>query len=300
MNNARSTASPRRVLVVGGTGFIARYLVPRLVHDGFETFATFRGDAPADVPGVHWVGSDLADHDGTGNWPAAPDTVIYLAQSARWRQFPDGAADVFAVNIAGVFKAAEYARRQGARRFIFASSGSVYDPGPEPLQEAGPFHLNQPRQLYAAAKLAAELWLSPYSNVMPMVTLRLFVPYGPGQSEDMLMPQLIRKVRHDEPILLDGGDGLRINPVAVADVVETLRRSLDLQQTATLNVAGPEVLSLRQIGHTIGEIVGRQPRFERRSTPERALVGDTRALHSALGWVPSTRLADGLRECARR
>jgi UDP-glucose 4-epimerase len=284
------------VLVIGGSSFVGRHLLPRLAASGAEVHATARGTQAAPASdGVRWLTTDLTAPDPAAAWPARCDAVVYLAQSRAWRQFPEGAADVFAVNVHGALHAAEYARRAGATRFILASTGSVYPPGTTPARERDPIDLNGPRHFYVAAKLSAELLLDAYAALMKVIVLRLFVPYGPGQAAEMLMPRLIHKVRQGEPILLDGDDGLLLNPVAIGDVVEAIERCLRLDASATLNIAGPEILSLREIGEQIGRVTGTTPRFERRSGDARSIVGDTSALAAALGWAPSTSLADGLR-----
>lgn len=284
------------MVVVGGTSFVGGHVLPRLVAAGLTVHATARGVGPKpDVPGVQWVSGDMTAPDPTAAWPARCDAVIYLAQSREWRRFPEGAADVFAVNVRGVFQAAEYGRRAGAARLIFASSGSVYQPSAAPAAEHDGIDVTEVRQFYAASKLSAELLLGAYTAVMRVIVLRLFVPYGAGQGSEMLIPRLIQRVRQDEPILLDGEDGLRVNPVAVADVVETIERCLTADRTATLNVAGPEVLTLREIGHHIGRVVGRAPRFEQRPGSPPSIVGATDAMRATLGWAPATSMADGLR-----
>ena len=72
----------------------------------------------------------------------------------------------------------------------------------------------------------------------------------------MLIPRLVRRVSENAPITLEEPDGMQLNPVAVGDVVETIVRCLTLDRSATLNVAGPEVLTLREIGRRIGSAAG--------------------------------------------
>jgi nucleoside-diphosphate-sugar epimerase len=112
----------------------------------------------------------------------------------------------------------------------------------------------------------------------------------------MLIPQLVRKVEQGDAILLDGDDGLSISPVAIADVVSTIERCLDGRVPGTFNVAGPEVLSLRQVGHAIGEVIGKSPAFSQRLGAAGTLAGETGALRRALGWAPDTTFTEGLRQ----
>lgn len=286
----------KRVLVVGGTSFIASHTLPRLIASGLEVHATCRGSisGPA-MAGLHWLASDLTSQDPTSNWPTSCDAVIYLAQSREWRRFPAGAADVVDVNVRSVLSAAAYAVRAGASHAIFASTGSVYGKLPVPARERDALELIKPRPFYEAAKLSAELMLRSYAAYLNVVILRLFVPYGAREAPDMLIPQLVNKVRSGIPIQLDGEHGLIMNPVAAIDVAESIERCLRLVQSATLNVAGPETLSLRQVGETIGRVIGRVPNFENRSGEARMIVGDTSALQQTLGWLPRTTFEDGLR-----
>ena len=279
--------------MIGGTSFVATHALPRLVAQGASVFATRRGRVPA-IPGVQWVTGDLTSQHGAAVWPARCDAVVYLAQGRGWRDFPDGARDVFAVNVDGVMRALEYARGAGVGRFIFASSGSVYSATDAPAREHDAIDLLAPRSFYSASKLAAEMLIGSYRSVFHTIVLRLFVPYGPGQAADMLIPRMVESVRAGQPITLQGDAGLVMNPVAVEDVADALVRCLSLDASATLNVAGPETLTLRQVGEAIGRAIGRAPRFEHRPGAAAAIVGDTTLLRNTMGWAPPITFEDGL------
>jgi len=285
------------VLVVGGGGFIGRHTAVELARSNRLVFATHRPGSPAPgLEGVHWVPGDLADERATAAWPARCDHVLFVAQARGWRSFPDRAADVFAVNVAGLMRVAEYARRAGARQLIYASTGSVYTQSREPARENEGIDLFAPRTFYAASKLAGELILRPYEALYKVLHLRLFMPYGAGQGPDMLLPSLVRSVREGRPIKLHQPDGLVCNPVAVDDVVEAFRRGLDFERSATLNVGGPQQLTLRQVASAVGRAVGAAPVFEQQPGVPPVVVGDCTALRQAFGWAPPTDLETGLRE----
>jgi nucleoside-diphosphate-sugar epimerase len=189
----------------------------------------------------------------------------------------------------------------GVRCFLHASTGSVCTQVRRAARESDAIDLRATRSFYVASKLAGEILLGPYEALFPVIMLRLYTVYGPGQSPDMLLPRLVRRVQEGQPIQLEGSDGLTINPVSATDVAETLCRCLALDRSATLNVAGPELLTLRQVGESIGRVVNREPLFE--CLPERTapvIAGDTSALRSALGWTPPTRFEKGLRDWLAR
>jgi UDP-glucose 4-epimerase len=284
------------VLVVGGSGFIGRHVVRYLSvlgHDVVATHSPGRGLAP--LARVTWLPCDLRVPHATTTWPDC-QTLVFLAQARNYRDFPACSQDVFAVNVAGLHQTMEYALRVKARRIVYASTGSVYAPSNVPADESQPVHLAAPRNFYAASKLAAEILLGPFAKLMSVITLRLFMPYGPGQNADMLFPQLMDKVRAGKPIQLHGRDGLRANPVACADVAAAFGRCLSLGESVTMNVAGPEVLSLRQIGETMGKIWGRQPVFQVQDQEAPSFVGATALMRRALDWSPEIGLETGLRD----
>ena len=291
------TKSKHIVLIIGASGFIGRHVVSRLAKQKYHVYAThLPTEVPLAIPGVDWIPCDLAEHDAMSAWPPQCESLIYLAQSPKWRDFPVGAIDVLEINLAAVVRSAEYARQAGVQRFIFASTGSVYDQVAKAACENDPVIVGAPRRFYDATKLAAEVLLGPYSELFAVVVLRLFMPYGSGQDANMLMPQLVRRVRETEPILLHGKDGLIANPVAVSDVAEVLERCLQLRQSATLNVAGPASLTLREIGECIGRVLGISPRFvEQTEQSAPVIVGDTTAMKTIFEWCPQITLESGLR-----
>lgn len=276
------------MLVVGGTSFIGRHLLASRSAAGLSTVATCRQlDAAPSIPGVTWVHGDFGAAEPARDWPSRVDTVVVLAQSRQWRHFPDGARDVFAVNVRGAFDTAEYARAAGAQRLIYASSGSVYGTATAPID------ISAARPLYVASKLAAETLLSAYQGSFAVVVLRLFMPYGEFQDAGMLLPQIARKVREGESVMLDRDGGLRANPVAAVDVVETIERCTALDHSLTSDVAGPEILTLKDMADVIGRILQREAVFQYRDAPPALIVGGVDPLAAALGWRPSIRPADG-------
>ncbi len=282
-----------RILIVGGTSFIAGHLIARLAARDLEVSATCR-ESRGSNQRVRWIRTDLASPDATAGWPSRCDAVIYLAQSRAWREFPAGAPDVFAINVGGVARAADYAHRAGASHFLLASTGTVYEGLPATTERTA-IDVTQPRHFYPASKLAAEMLLAGYAGVMHAVIFRIFMPYGSGQDPSMLIPQLIRRIQQGIPIQLDGFDGLSANPVAVGDVAKVFEAGLAFERSLTVNIAGPEVLSLRQIAMTIGRVVVRSPIFEHRDGVPKDIVGDTAKLAQTLGWLPQTSFEAGLK-----
>lgn len=278
-----------KVLVTGATGFVASHLVPALAADGHEVVAL--GHDAARIPagaGITPLVVDLASPIGEGVLPAV-EAVVHLAQANV--RFPEGADALFAVNTASTQRLLEHARASGASHFVFASSGSVYGMADHVLTEASPLAATD---FYGATKVGAERLVGAYAGLLTTTTMRLFVPYGPGQTGRMI-PAIAGRVRNGDAVTLNGGGRPRMNPVYVDDVIEVVRRGLTSSASVVLNVAGPDVVDVRGLAQAIGRAVGREPVFEDGS-PEAAgdIESDTTRLREWLGDHRLTGLDEGL------
>ena len=117
--------SRKKCLVTGASGLIGTCLV-ELASENFDIYALtrrpmfFRGGKVKNIVG------DLSLPGVCEALPEKIDTVVHLAQSAHFREFPTRAADIFKVNVSSAVSLLDYARRAGAQNFIIASSGGVY------------------------------------------------------------------------------------------------------------------------------------------------------------------------------
>ena len=279
--------------MTGARGLLGAHLVP-LLADRFELFALERlGGGP--MPGATPVAADLSRPIDVGALPPRIDAVVHLAQSSRYRDFPGGAGDVFQVNVASLAALLDYARGAGVRHFVHASSGAVYRRSSEPLAEDSPTAAPDALGFYAATKLAGELLAQSYASEMTVASLRYFFIYGRGQRSGMLVPRLVESVRSGAPVALQAADGIRINPVHALDAAAATAAALDLDDSATVNVAGPEILSIRAMTEAIGDELGIAPRFESSEGEPGDLIGDTTRMRTLL-TAPERRFRDQVGE----
>ncbi|HZT54347.1 MAG TPA: NAD(P)-dependent oxidoreductase, partial [Gaiellaceae bacterium] len=194
-----------RILVTGAGGFIGRRLIERLEGE-HEVHPVVRR-APDDRR--PWIVQDLAQPLDARRLPSRIDAVIHLAQSRRYREFPSGAADMFAINVESTFRLLEYARHAGTQIFVYASTGGIYGYSYEALVETAPAN---PLNFYLTSKHIAESLVANYQAFFHTVVFRFFFVYGPGQ-EGMLVPTLLEKVRKGDQISIAGRPGQRINPI---------------------------------------------------------------------------------------
>lgn len=277
-----------RVLVTGATGFIGCHLIPRLLTDGHEVEAVVRGEGAEVADGATVVLADLSRPVESGTLPDA-DAVIHLAQAnVPW---PDAARELYAVNTRSTLDLLDHAARTGARVFVHASSGSVYGAGADVRREDDP---DRADDFYARTKQHAEQLVHAYSDRLSTVVLRLFAPYGPGQS-GRLVPALIDRVRNGKPVTLNEGGRPRLTPTYVDDVVDAMIASLGVEGHVVANVAGDETVSIRELAELIGQAVDREPIFEDGdATVGGDMLGANDRMRSVLGLDRLVPLEEGL------
>jgi UDP-glucose 4-epimerase len=283
--------SKRTCLITGATGLIGSGLIAALSPE-FEVHGVAR--LPPARSGVTWHALDLATACDLGSLPPRVDAVVYLAQSEFFRDFPRHGLDVFQVNSVNLLRFLEYACKAGARNFVYASSGGVYGSGEFRMSEEIEIPARGDLGFYLTTKLCSEILTQNFASFFSVAILRYFFVYGRLQRETMLIPRLIQRVRSGQPILLQGEEGIRTNPTHVTDAVAATKRALELAGSHTINVGGPEVLSMREIGTLIGRAVGRDPVFSvDHDAVAKHLSGDITRMREVL-VPPTVRFADGL------
>lgn len=264
--------------IVGATGFLGAHLSRALASDGIPVVPI-----SASIGGFDLSTGILAD----ALLPAGQlDAVVYLSQSPHYREVPQQAPHLWGVNVVSALKAAEWARRSGARRFVYASSGSVYQPAFTAFHEDDPLRRDN---WYALSKVQAEEALGLYAGALTVTCARLFGVYGPAQ-RGKLIPSLIEAVRGRRAIRLqphpfdptDDG-GVRLSLSYVDAVVDVLKRLALGDGPRALNIAGPDTCSVRDIATRIGARLNIAPSFGADPTPrEGDLVADRTRL--CAGW----------------
>lgn len=203
------------IFMTGGTGLIGR-------HTGLEPS---RADLRTTTPNLEGV-----------------STVIHLAQSRRYKDGPDGYADVWAVNTDATFRLLDAARKAGVTRFVYASSGSV---------ETG-------KDMYCASKMAAEHACQAFADHLSVSVLRFYTVYGPGQRDDALIPCLVDRVRRGLPVQ----NGIMARPVHARDAAQAVLSAARDDITGLRTVSGPEILTAHDMARIIGKKLGREPVLE--------------------------------------
>ncbi len=303
-----------RALVTGGAGFIGSTLTDRLLADGNEVIVIddLSTGKQANLSNAEGFGQafrfERADiRDGAvvrliaGH---APEVVFHLAAQADVRvSVADPAGDA-AVNVIGTINVLEGARRGGASRLVFASSGgTIYGEAPP---EALPLHedvVRRPSSPYGIAKEAATNYLSGYRSMYGMSSAALVLAnvYGPRQDAHgeagVVAIFAGRLLAGDRCTIYGTGDQTR-DLVYVDDVVDAFVRAAHADVQGLVNIGTGREVTINHLYLTMTQVLGitAEPQRAPARTGEldRNCLDASRA-RATLGWEPTTSLADGLK-----
>ncbi len=283
------------ILIFGANGLLGQNLVKRLSENHYVYAAVRNNNKIINTENINTIEIDLANIDETA-LPKGIDAIYYLAQSNRFREFPDGTMDMLDINIYAPAKLANWAQKNGVKKFIYTSSGGVYKNPTEPVHEFLDINANEKNGFYLDSKLSAEILLRNFSGFFDtFVIVRPFFMYGPDQNRNMLIPRLIDNVLKGNEITLAGQDGIRINPIYIDDAAKAMAKMLGLEGESVINIAGDEMVSLRELAEKIGQIVGKEPKFRVIGSSQADLIADTTIMKEQL-VKPAIMLNEGLRQ----
>lgn len=285
----------KTIVLTGASGLLGRYLA-NVLAPKHKVHALVRQLPKDPVPGISYHMVDLGSNWTFDGLPQnGVDSVIHLAQSASFREVPEKALDVFNINVASTAKLLDYAWRVGASQFVHASSGGVYGVGGEAFHENSPITSPGSLGYYLGSKLCGEVLTQSYASQMQVAVLRFFFIYGAGQNRSMLLPRLADSIRFGRPIAIEGDEGLRVNPIHVSDAAAAVVASLDTQQSATYNVAGNEVVTLKQLCSKLEELTGCEAIYKLMPGDPKDICADVAAMKAAL-HNPIVTLDIGLKD----
>ncbi|SFF32691.1 Nucleoside-diphosphate-sugar epimerase [Paenibacillus algorifonticola] len=160
-------------------------------------------------------------------------------------------------NILATQQLLEACRQASIKKFVFASTSSVYGETMGQVSEDSPL---APLAPYGVSKLTGEHLCRVYSQNVPIVILRFFTVYGPRQRSDMAFHRFIKQLLADDPITLIG-DGLQSRDFTyISDCVEAIAAVASAPHVIgeTINIGGSERATIIQVIRTLELLTGKK------------------------------------------
>lgn len=301
-------------LVTGGAGFIGSNLCEAILNMGYRvrclddlsTGKQEHADMFADNPDYEFVKGDIKDFD---TCIKACEGVNYVLHQAAWGSVPRSIEmPLFysANNITGTLNMLEAARQQGAKKFVYASSSSVYGDEPNlPKTEGIEGNLLSP---YALTKRCDEEWAKQYTRHYGLDTygLRYFNVFGRRQNPNgayaAVIPKFIKMLLNDEQPIINGDGKQSRDFTYIENVIEAnLKACLAPHEAAgeAFNVAYGGREYLIDIYYTLTKALGKdiEPHFgpDRQGDIKHSNANIQKA-RDLLGYDPDYDFARGLNE----
>ena len=286
----------KKILITGAHGLLAKHFISKYKKQ-YQITSTIHRNTDTEIPDVELINIDFANDWKTTDLRSNIDVVIHLAQSSNYRDFPNSAEDIFGINVDSTAKLLEYARKAGAKTFIYASTGGLYGSGEQAFKEDSNILPLNELNFHFSSKLSGEAIVQPYSALMNVIIIRPFFIYGPSQRRSMLIPRLFDSIKAGEEIKIQGQNGIKINPIHVNDAVLALRKAIFLEESNTFNFAGKNIFTIRQICEGIGEYLGVVPKFHLEEVNSEDLIADISLMMNDL-HIPTYNLLEHISDVA--
>jgi len=227
------------------------------------------------------------------------DVVIHLAAHPGVRPsllYPEKYVDN---NVAKFVRLLEFARKlKNIKRFIFASSSSVYGNNDVPFSESAE---PNPISIYGATKLAGESLCRTYHNIygLPITCLRFFTCYGPRQRPDLAIRLFSEKIFRGEPITVLGNGGTSRDYTYIADTVAGINKAIVDDSTGfnIYNLGNNQPVGLLELINILFAAIGKKTDL----VHEAMQLGDvnhtwadTSKATRILNWKPQVDLTTGV------
>ena len=301
-----------RILVTGGAGFIGSNLAKKLLEDNnkvrvLDNFSTGKREnlidimdrielIEGDIRSYHTVMKSLKDID-------------YVFHEAALPSVPRSIYDPITsndVNIVGTLNLLQCSKDMDVKKFIFASSSSVYGDNMElPKKET---MKPMPKSPYALTKLTGEHYCSICYKIynMPTISLRYFNVFGPNQDPNSqysaFIPKIFKSVKQNGKITVFGDGNQTRDFTYIDNVVKANILSLSAKESAFgeyFNVATGKSISVNEIINYVFEICKKQTAvsFEPPRTGDvKDSLADISKIEEHLNYSVSVYVKDGLKK----
>ncbi|MDX1442862.1 MAG: NAD-dependent epimerase [Gammaproteobacteria bacterium] len=320
------------ILVTGVAGFIGFHLARRLLADGHEVagidnlndyydpqLKQARLGALEPFDGFRFHRGDIADADFLSGVFSkhAPNRVLHMAAQGGVRYSLEHPQAYIDSNLVGFGNILEACRHNAVEHLVFASSSSVYGANTKmPFSESD--NVDHPISLYAATKKSNELMAHSYAHLygLPMTGLRFFTVYGPWGRPDMAYFKFVDAMYSGRAITVFNNGDMYRDFTYIDDVVEGVLRVMDMPPSGNerwsseapdpatsaapyriFNIGNHTPEKLADMIALLEELTGitAEKDFQPMQPGDvYKTYADVSALSAAVGFEPSTPLAEGL------
>jgi UDP-glucuronate 4-epimerase len=303
-----------RYLVSGAAGFIASRVAEMLtargdsvvgvdnLNDAYDVrMKEYRLKKLNNLPGFEFHKMDISERGQVEALDASLghiDGVINLAARAGVRSSLEDPWVYYGTNVTGTLNLLELCKRRGIKKFVVASSSSVYGANP-PLPTPEEADSDHPLQPYAASKKAAEGLCYSYHYLfgLDVTIFRYFTVYGPAGRPDMVMFRFAQWIAEGRPLRLNG-DGTQMRGFTyVDDIARGTILGLNPVGYEIINLGGHETITINELITRLEDLLGHKAQIDylpRHPADAMANWANVDKARRVLGWEPQVTYDQGI------
>ena len=228
------------------------------------------------------------------------DAIINLAARAGVRASVENPWLFYETNVMGVLNLLEFSRRAGIKKFLLASTSSIYGANPpHPTPESA--SSSEPLQPYAASKKAAEVLAHTYHHLhgIDVSVLRYFTVYGPAGRPDLAMFRFCQWIHEGWPVRVNGDGNQSRGFTYLDDIARGTILALKPLGFEIINLGGHEVITINNLIKLLEEVIGKRANVQY-GPPNLADMfsnwADVTKAGQLLGWKPRVGLTEGVQK----
>ncbi|WGD38084.1 NAD-dependent epimerase/dehydratase family protein [Lysinibacter sp. HNR] len=298
----------KKVLVIGGAGFIGLHVVEQLLDKGYDIRIfdnMVRGDRDRANQLVADRGIEVVDQDiryGAAIYDAMKgcDKVVHLAADSINKSQADPYSS-FAINVDGSHNVFAAAADLGVERIVYASSASVYgDPKKLPMHEDDEL---DPITPYCIGKRTGEDMLKYYQrrSGLSWIALRFFNVYGEGQKTTAyytsVINHFVNRLKNGEAPIIDGEGKQSMDFIHVKDIARAVVLALESEKAnVAINVGTGIDTTVAELARILIDAVGVdvEPQFNPRDVIVSRRAADTTRAKEIIGFEPTIAVGEGM------
>ena len=299
-------------LVTGAAGFIGARTTELLIKDGHTVVGIDNMNDAYDprmkeyrlrkmqaMPGFNFHQQDISDKSIIDQFKNEKfDGVINLAARAGVRYSVENPWVFVESNTLGTLNMLEICRQSGTKKFIVASTSSIYGSNPPyPTPESA--SSSEPLQPYAASKKGAEAMSHAYHHLygIDVSILRFFTVYGPAGRPDLAHLRFVQWIIEGRPIRVNGDGEQSRGFTYIDDIARGTILALKPVGYEVINLGGHEVITINNLIKLIEDVVGKKAEVQY-GPPNPADMftnwADVTKAGEVLGWEPQFNMRAGV------
>lgn len=226
------------------------------------------------------------------------DAVFNLAARAGVRQSVENPWVYVDTNVTGTLNMLEVAKRSGTKKFILASTSSIYGANP-PIPTPETASSDHPLQPYSATKKGAEALCHSfhYLSDLDVTVFRYFTVYGPAARPDMVMFRFTQWIAEGREVRVNGDGTQSRGFTYLDDIARGTILGLKPVGYEIINLGGHQVITVNDLIHRVEELVGRKANViyqDRHPADVLENSANVDKARSMLGWEPQVSLEEGI------